>query len=62
MIIALAHAGDIEGAHNHRHRILEYGGTLSADGVVLQDEGKQLLAVFRQLRCSYWRLLEGRRR
>jgi len=31
MIIALAHAGDVEGAHNHRHRILEYGGTPSAD-------------------------------
>ena len=31
MIIALAHAGDVEGAHNHRLRILEYGGTPSAD-------------------------------
>jgi len=31
MIIALAHAGGVEGAHNHRHRILEYGGTPSAD-------------------------------
>jgi len=28
---ALAHAGDIEGAHNHCHRILKYGGTPSAD-------------------------------
>jgi pentatricopeptide repeat protein len=32
MIIALAHAGDIEGAHAHRLRMLEYGGTPSADG------------------------------
>ena len=31
MIIALAHAGDVDSAHNHRHRILEYGGTPSAD-------------------------------
>ena len=31
MIIALAHAGDVDGAHNHRLRILEYGGTPSAD-------------------------------
>ena len=31
MIIALAHAGDVEGAHNHRLRILEYGGTPTAD-------------------------------
>jgi pentatricopeptide repeat protein len=31
MIIALAHAGDVEGAHNHRLSILEYGGTPSAD-------------------------------
>ena len=31
MIIALAHAGDIDGAHNHRLRILEHGGTPSAD-------------------------------
>lgn len=31
MIIGLAHAGDIEGAHEHRLRILEYGGTPSAD-------------------------------
>ena len=31
MIIALAHAGNIEGAHNHRLTILEYGGTPSAD-------------------------------
>ena len=31
MIIALAHAGDVESAHNHRRRILEYGGTPSAD-------------------------------
>ncbi|EAU82422.1 pentatricopeptide repeat protein [Coprinopsis cinerea okayama7 len=26
MIIALAHAGDVEGAHVHRRRILQYGG------------------------------------
>lgn len=31
MIIALAHAGNIEGAHYHRSRILEHGGTPSAD-------------------------------
>jgi pentatricopeptide repeat protein len=31
MIIALAHAGDVERAHNHRLRILEYGGAPSAD-------------------------------
>lgn len=31
MVIALAHAGDTEGAHRHRLRILEYGGTPSAD-------------------------------
>ena len=31
MIIALAHAGNVEGAHNHRLRILEHGGTPSAD-------------------------------
>ena len=31
MIIALAHAGDVEGAHNRRLRVLEYGGTPSAD-------------------------------
>lgn len=31
MIISLAHAGDVEGAYNHRLRILEYGGTPSAD-------------------------------
>jgi pentatricopeptide repeat protein len=31
MIIALAHAGDVERAHGHRLRILEYGGTPSAD-------------------------------
>ena len=31
MIIALAHAGDVEGAHNHRLRILEYAGTPTAD-------------------------------
>ena len=31
MIIALAHAGDVDGAHNHRLSILEHGGTPSAD-------------------------------
>jgi len=31
MIIALAHAGDVEAAHNHRLSILKYGGTPSAD-------------------------------
>jgi len=31
MVIALAHAGDVDGAHNHRLRILEHGGTPSAD-------------------------------
>ena len=31
MIISMAHAGDVEGAHNHRLRILEHGGTPSAD-------------------------------
>jgi pentatricopeptide repeat protein len=31
MVIALAHAGDVEGAHSHRLRILECGGTPSAD-------------------------------
>ena len=31
MIIALAHAGDVESAHNHRLRVLECGGTPSAD-------------------------------
>jgi len=31
MIIALAHAGDVESAHNHRLRVLEYGGAPSAD-------------------------------
>lgn len=31
MIIALAHAGDTEGAHIHRLKILEHGGTPSAD-------------------------------
>ena len=31
MIIALAHAGDVDGAHNYRLRIIEHGGTPSAD-------------------------------
>jgi len=31
MIIALAHAGDVDEAHNHRLKIIEYGGTPSAD-------------------------------
>ena len=31
MIIAFAHAGDLEGAHNHRLRILGSGGAPSAD-------------------------------
>ena len=31
MIIGLAHAGNVEGAHTHRLRILEHGGTPSAD-------------------------------
>ena len=31
MIIALAHAGDVDAAHTHRLRILEYGGAPSAD-------------------------------
>ena len=31
MIIGLAHAGDIEGAHAHRHRIIQQGGVPSAD-------------------------------
>lgn len=31
MIIALAHAGDVDAAHTHRLRILEFGGTPSAD-------------------------------
>lgn len=31
MVIALAHAGNIESAHDHRLRILELGGTPSAD-------------------------------
>ena len=31
MIVALAHAGNVEGAHEHRLRILECGGTPSAD-------------------------------
>ncbi|KAF7348458.1 hypothetical protein MVEN_01362800 [Mycena venus] len=31
MIVALAHAGDLEGAHVHRVRILEMGGAPSAD-------------------------------
>lgn len=30
MVIALAHAGDVEGAHVHRRRILELGGPLAA--------------------------------
>ena len=31
MIIGLAHAGDLDGAHAHRHRILQQGGVPSAD-------------------------------
>ncbi|KAF8075959.1 hypothetical protein FPV67DRAFT_1558550 [Lyophyllum atratum] len=31
MIIALAHSGDVEGAHVHRRRILEQGGSPTAD-------------------------------
>ncbi|KAI0751753.1 hypothetical protein C8Q80DRAFT_1098904 [Daedaleopsis nitida] len=31
MIIGLAHAGDIEAAHAHRHRIIQQGGVPSAD-------------------------------
>lgn len=31
MIIALAHSGNVEDAHDHRLRILEHGGTPSAD-------------------------------
>ena len=31
MVIALAHSGDVDGAHRHRARILEEGGSPSAD-------------------------------
>jgi hypothetical protein len=31
MIVALAHAGDLEAAHVHRMRMLEMGGVLNAD-------------------------------
>lgn len=56
MIIALAHAGNIEGAHNHRLRILEYGGTPSADayGVLIScvkdttDDSANAYALYRE--------------
>ncbi|KAI1792499.1 hypothetical protein LXA43DRAFT_1093473 [Ganoderma leucocontextum] len=54
MIIGLAHAGDIEGAHAHRHRILQQGGVPSADAygaLILQvkdttDDTSNAMALF----------------
>lgn len=56
MIIALAHAGDTDGAHVHRARILEQGGSPSADayGALIQcvkdttDDTSNAMALFQE--------------
>jgi pentatricopeptide repeat protein len=56
MIIALAHAGDVDAAHVHRQRILQQGGSPSPDayGVLIQnvkdttDDNTNALALFNE--------------
>ncbi|PFH49146.1 hypothetical protein AMATHDRAFT_5181 [Amanita thiersii Skay4041] len=56
MIIALAHAGDIDGAHFHRQKILERGGAPTADayGALIlyvkdtTDDASNALALFQE--------------
>lgn len=56
MIIALAHSGDTDGAHVHRARILEQGGSPSADayGALIQcvkdttDDTSNAMALFQE--------------
>ena len=56
MIIALAHAGDIEGAHVHRQRIIDQGGTPTSDayGALIQcvkettDDSSNALALWQE--------------
>lgn len=60
MIIALAHAGDIDSAHVHRIRILEQGGSPTADayGALIQyvkdttDDTSNALALFNEARMQ----------
>ncbi|KIL60552.1 hypothetical protein M378DRAFT_168036 [Amanita muscaria Koide BX008] len=56
MVIALAHAGQIDAAHAHRERILAHGGAPTADayGVLIQnmkdttDDASNALALFQE--------------
>ncbi|KAF8654879.1 hypothetical protein AX16_003340 [Volvariella volvacea WC 439] len=56
MVIAMAHSGDIEAAHLHRQRVLENGGSLTADayGALIltvkdtTDDATNALALFQE--------------
>lgn len=56
MIISLAHSGDVDGAHRHRARVLEQGGTPSSDayGALIQcvkdttDDTSNAMALFNE--------------
>ena len=60
MIIACAHAGDLEAAHVHRDRILAQGGTPTADsyGALIEcvkdttDDTSNALALFQEARAN----------
>ncbi|KAF7323813.1 hypothetical protein MKEN_00602600 [Mycena kentingensis (nom. inval.)] len=61
MIIALAHAGDLEGAHVHRSRMLEMGGAPTADayGVLIlyvkdtTDDTSNAIALFQEAQARH---------